>query len=226
MNFLLSSWIIHSLPIALFLNFQYFPLWAPYLPPLTLLLCHYVSSILLTVLLSSILLCQIHFCLLSVHLDRTSLSHLGVAPYPEDALHVSGQEASECNLLNWNVMVRKHTHTWETLELMDNLPHLIVIAFTFIKLPLLSLLCLSLSFSHSLSAIALSALLVFILKAWLRSSSSCALPTVCFLWLCCFPSLSSALLSAPTPPPSPPPHTHTLRLQLSSLVPPACWSKW
>lgn len=42
-------------------------------------------------------------------------------------------------------------HAWETLKLMDNLPHFIVIAFTFIKL--CSLLPLYLSPTHSYSFI-------------------------------------------------------------------------
>lgn len=65
---------------------------------------------------------------------------------------------------------------------MDNLPHLIVIAFTFIKPPLLSplplfiFLPLTPLFLHSLSSF-FSALVVFILKAWLHPSSLC--PTYC-----------------------------------------------
>lgn len=75
------------------------PPWLPISPwPLHFLhLALFVSSV------------KLPSCLLSVLLHRSFLFYLSLTWHPGDALHVSGQKASECNLLNWNVMVRQHT---------------------------------------------------------------------------------------------------------------------
>lgn len=91
---------------------------------------------------------------------------------------------------------------------MDNLPHLIVIAFTFIKplLPLFIFLPLTPFILYSL------VLVVFILKAWLVTT------------YCMFPvALVFAFLLPSLPLPSLPPPSG---VELSSPVPPAYWRKW
>lgn len=94
------------------LQLSIFPLWLPCLLAVSLRR-HYISSIFLSLsysatfsFLSSVTILS---CLLSVLLNRSLLSYFSRTRYPKDALHVSGKEASECNLLNWNVMVRQHT---------------------------------------------------------------------------------------------------------------------
>lgn len=117
----------------------------------------------------------------------------------------SGQEASECNLLNWNVMVRQHT--WRTFELMDNLPHLTVIDFTFIKPSLLAL-----SSSHTFLYFSFSPIFLRLdcpcAESPTESPSLC--PTCCtFSVTLAFPfSLFRSPLSS-------------LRLEMSTLVPAA-----
>lgn len=77
----ISPWPLHFPPLALFVLFS---IASPFSPLSNFTLASYLSS--------SIAL----FCFTSVW-------------HPGDTLHVSGQKASECNLLNWNVMVRQHT---------------------------------------------------------------------------------------------------------------------